>query len=238
MKTYLYTHAYAVTLQQPAFYRKSLLILLFTLTTYILFAQNGHSGNTGQNSSFSLPLVLKNFTASLNNRKVTLNWTTGHEKDLNYFVIERSTNGKDYTEAGVVFAYGNSTVVQSYSYPETINTKAKGVIYYRLRMTDSQKRFQYSPVRLVRFDEEVMNVQVQAYPNPVVNELRITVPAKWQNQQVSYELYNTNGNLVKRVSNVSAGQTETLSVADLGAGSYVVKAYTKDETASQRIVKR
>lgn len=187
---------------------------------------------------FTLPLVLKTFNASLHNKKVKLDWVTGHEKDVSHFVVERSTNGTDYNEVGVVFAKGNSTAVQEYTFPETLNTTAKGVVYYRLKMMDTENRHQYSPVRIVRLGDATTDVQVQAYPNPVVNELRITVPVKWQNQVVSYELYNTNGNVVKRVTNTSASQTETMSVADLGAGTYVMKAYTKDEVASQRVVKR
>ncbi|HYF31926.1 MAG TPA: T9SS type A sorting domain-containing protein [Chitinophagaceae bacterium] len=187
---------------------------------------------------FTLPLVLKNFNASLNNKKVNLDWVTGHEKDLSHFVVERSTNGIDYTDAGVVFAAGNSTAVQQYNFSEVLNTGSKGVVYYRLKMMDSQKRYQYSPVRIIRMGDAATQVTVQAYPNPVINELRITVPATWQNQQVSYEVYNMNGNLVKRITNGNASQTETLNVKELGAGSYVVKAYTKDEAASQRIVKR
>ncbi|MGB8193650.1 MAG: T9SS type A sorting domain-containing protein [Chitinophagaceae bacterium] len=190
-----------------------------------------------QGVEFTLPLVLKNFNASLNNKKVNLDWVTGHEKDLSHFVVERSTNGVDYTEAGIVFSLGNSTAVQQYNYQDMVSTSSKGVIYYRLKMMDSYKRYQYSPVRIVRIGDAPTEVQVQAYPNPVINELRVTIPASWQNKQVSYEVYGANGNLVKRISTGNASQTETLNVQGLGKGSYIVKAYTQNESASQRIVK-
>ena len=191
-----------------------------------------------ESQEFTLPLALKNFDASLNKQKVNLGWTTGHEKDISHFVIERSTNGIDYMETGIVFAQGNSQVTQKYSFADALNTSSKGVIYYRLKMMDTEQRHQYSPVRLVRVGDAPADVTVQAYPNPVVNELRITVPQNWQGKQVSYELYNVNGNLVKRIANNNASQTETLNVRELGTGTYVVKAYTSDESASQRIVKR
>jgi hypothetical protein len=236
MKTYPCTHAHAVAIH-PTFIRKGLFLLFSTLITFFAFA--GNPGETPANQAeFQLPLVLKSFKVSLHNKDIKLNWVTGHEKDLSHFVIERSTNGTDYVEVGVVFASGNSTALQQYSFPDQVNTKTKVVLYYRLKMMDSQKRYQYSPVRLVRIDDSQVSVQVQAYPNPVINELRITVPASWQNKQVSYELYNTNGNLVRRIATGSASQTETLSVKELNAGTYIVKAYTKDETASQQIVKR
>jgi hypothetical protein len=237
MKTYHYTHARAVSLQQPSFLRKSLFLLLATLLTVFAFAQPGQGGGNNQGVEFMLPLVLKSFKASLNNKKVALKWVTGHEKDLSHFVVEYSTNGVDYTDEGIVFALGNSTAVQNYSF-DVLNTKSTGVIYYRLKMMDSQKRYQYSPVRLVRVGDAQVEMQVQAYPNPVVSQLRITVPAAWQNKQVSYDLYDANGILVKRISSESANQTETMNVATLQKGNYIVKAYTKEETASQRIVKK
>ena len=161
------------------------------------------------------------------------------KKDLRHFVIERSTNGVNYTEESVVFAMGNSTAVQNYDFSDALSTSSKGVVYYRLKLIDSRRRYQYSPVRLIRLSENAAaEMKVQAFPNPVVNELRVTVPASWQNKQVSYELYNLNGSLVKRITNMNANQTETLNVKELGAGTYVVKAYTQNESASERIIKR
>lgn len=235
MKTYLNTHARAVTLHQPSVLKKGLFLLLSTLVTYFAFA--GGEPKPTQDVEFSLPLVLKNFNASLNNKKVSLNWVTGHEKDLSHFVIERSTNGRDYTEVAIVFAMGTSNAVQSYSFADFVTTETRGIIYYRLRMLDSRKRHQFSPVRIIRVADATSNVKFETYPNPVVNELRVTVPASWQNKQVSYELYNMSGNLVKRISTNNASQTETLNVKALGTGTYVVKAYMQNESASQRIVK-
>jgi hypothetical protein len=235
MKTYLNTHVRAVTLQQSSMYRKGLFLLLSTLVTYFAFA--GEEPKPAQEAEFSLPLVLKTFNASLNNKKVNLTWVTGHEKDLSHFIIERSTNGRDYTEVAIVFAMGNPKAVQSYNFADLVDADTRSIIYYRLRMLDSRKRQQFSPVRIIRISDAASNVKVTAYPNPVVNELRVTVPASWQNKQVSYELYNLSGNMIKRISTNHASQTETLNVKELGNGTYIVKAYTQSESASQRVVK-
>jgi hypothetical protein len=244
MKTYPYTHSRAIALPHNSLLWKSIFLLISTLITVFAFAGGGGGNNSGSGngadeaSQFSLPLVLKTFKASVNNKKINLDWVTGHEKDLTHFVIERSTNGKDYTQVGIVFALGNSTAVQNYNYPDAINTTTKGVVYYRLKLMDSRQRHQYSPVKLVRINDGAAEMQVLAYPNPVVNELRITVPSAWQSKQVSYEVYNMNGSMVKRITSANASQTEILNVKDLGTGTYVVKAYTQTETLSQRIVKK
>ncbi len=188
-------------------------------------------------ATFHLPLVLNQFNATLNNKKVSLNWVTGMEKELSHFVIERSTNGVDYMEAGRVSAKGSSNVKIDYSFQDILNSGAKGMIFYRLRMVDIDNRFQYSSVRAIRVAEMKDEVKILAYPNPVTTELRITLPQDWQDQKVSYGLYNVNGQLVKKVVNNKSGQTEIMNVSDIAAGLYIMKVSNGDESAVQRIVK-
>jgi hypothetical protein len=186
---------------------------------------------------FTLPLVLLNFDATLNNKKVALNWVTGKEKELSHFVIERSTNGVNYSEVGMVFATGNSDVKVNYSFADAINSQASGVLYYRLKMVDTDGKIQRSQVRLIRLGEQKENMSIATYPNPVTSELRITIPSSWQNKTISFDLFNANGQLVKHVVNTRASQTEMINVSDLNAGVYVVKASNGNEAAVQRIVK-
>jgi hypothetical protein len=187
---------------------------------------------------FTLPLVLNNFNATLSNQKVMLNWQTGMEKELSHFVVERSIDGANYTDAGMVFAGGNSGVKLNYSFADQVVSSPKGIVYYRLRMVDLDKKYQHSTIRVIRTNEATASVKMTTYPNPAVNELRVTVPSSWQNKSVNYQVFNTNGQLVKQIVNAAASQTETIDVKDLGAGLYVVKASTATETATQRIIKK
>lgn len=186
---------------------------------------------------FRLPLVLQRFDAVYNNGMVSVNWSTGMEKDLSHFVIERSSNGSDYQEVGMLFTEGNTDMRREYSFPDRIGTGHSGVLYYRLRMVDMDGRFQYSPVRLIRIGEAQEQVKLLTYPNPVVNELRVTIPAAWQNQDVSFAIINSNGQVVKQVRNSRAGQTETINVQDITAGVYFVRVTAGSASAIQRIVK-
>lgn len=187
---------------------------------------------------FTLPLVVTSFDASLENKNVTLKWETGKEKRLSHFVIQRSTNGIDYDDAGVVFASGSSDVKQDYSFTDALKSSAKGVLYYRLEMVDQKNAYDFTNVRIIKVGgDATASLHLQAFPNPVMDELRITVPASWQEKQVSYDLYNGNGQLVKHIASNQANQTETLSMQGLGRGMYVVKAYTGNEIASQIVVK-
>jgi len=191
--------------------------------------------NTTQ--EFSLPLVLTEFSATFNNKVVGLSWITGKEKSLSYFIIERSVNGIDYKEIGIVLAAGGNNVKTTYNFPDEINNKATGIVYYRLKMVDFEGRSQRSQIRMIRIGNEKDNIRLDTYPNPVTSELRITLPLAWQNATVSFDLYNANGQMVKHMVAGKSNQTEILNVNELKTGLYIMKVSNGNETAVQRIVK-
>ncbi|HYC28289.1 MAG TPA: T9SS type A sorting domain-containing protein, partial [Chitinophagaceae bacterium] len=189
-------------------------------------------------SARSLPVNLTAFDVSLINKKIAVSWSTSVEKNASHFVVQRSTDGVDFTDAGIIFTEGNYTNSRSYSFKDPISTNGKGVLYYRLKTVDMDGQYELSPIRLVKLGESDGRLELQAYPNPVVNELRITIPEAWQNRQVVYELYTGDGQLLKRFLNKSATQTEIIGMQQYQPGIYVVKALNDKEMASQRIIKR
>lgn len=194
-------------------------------------------GRLGDPTPFSLPLVLLSYDISMSNRNVFMNWVTGQEKKISHFVIERSFNGTNYVESGVVVAAGNSDMKRSYSYSETLTTQA-GVVYYRLRMVDTYGHFQTSEVRIVRTGLDAnASTQLQAFPNPAVNQVALTVPPKWQSKHVDFYVYDMSGHMVRRVTNNKSSQTETVDLRGLEKGCYMVKASTESETLVQRVMK-
>lgn len=186
----------------------------------------------------SLPVKLGLFSAvKKDDTKVQLTWITEQELNVSHFVVERSFDGKEYAEAGLVFAHGNSNTAITYKFTDELRGNNKGMIYYRLRMVDLDGSAELSTVRLIKSGETKQTAAIAVFPNPVVNELRITLPANWQEQPVNVEIFNNNGQLVKRTVTSKANQTETMNVADLGTGTYVVKVSSGNESAVQRIIK-
>jgi hypothetical protein len=187
-----------------------------------------------------LPVKLESFTAILNNNsnKVDLRWVTSYEKNVSHFVVEKSTDGKNYADAGVVFAYGNTSDIMNYTFTDIITTQEK-VIYYRLRTIDADGKFDYSATRIIRTAKQTENtVTILTYPNPVTSELRITIPNNWQGKKVTYELLNANAQITKKAEAGSGSQTETMNVSSLAPGLYVVKVSCGAESATQKIIKR
>jgi Secretion system C-terminal sorting domain len=186
-----------------------------------------------------LPVELASFTAMLiSDSKVDLKWTTAVEKNLSHIVIEKSLDGKEFADAGVVFANGNTSDEMNYSYSDKLNA-SQTVVYYRLRFEDIDGHKQFSPIRAIRIAKQnEQKVTILTYPNPVTTELRVTVPRDWQGKKVSYEVLNNNGRLSIRTESGNSSQTEAINVSSLNSGVYLVRVTCNGETAVQKIVKQ
>ena len=126
-----------VTLKQTLL--KSALVLFVSALSLIA---NAGSLSTGT------PLVkLASFTAAVNNtnnNKVDLKWSTEAETNLNYIMVEKSTDGVNFKDAALVFTYGNTTAKSDYSFADNISKIKSGVVYYKLRSVAVDGTVQYS----------------------------------------------------------------------------------------------
>jgi len=204
-----------------------------------LAGQNNHNLDFGFSDN-PLPLSLISFTAQLNsNNQANLKWTTVSEVDFSHFVIEKSTDGIHFADAATVLAAGNAADITNYNFLDNINVNGTALLYYRLRSVDMDGKFHLSAIRVLRIGKEAYNyINILAYPNPVTNELRITIPANWQTKKVTYELFNGNGQAATRKETASSSQTETLHVNSLAPGFYIVRVSCNGETAQQKIIKK
>ncbi len=185
----------------------------------------------------TLPVSLIDWNAIYVNSNVSLKWTTTSEKNASHFIIERSYDASEYTDAAMIFAVGNSDIANNYSFTDKLPASNTGVIYYRLKMVDMDGKSTVSTTRIVRIGKVAAQVKVTAYPNPVQSELRVTIPQNWQDKQVSYQLMNANGQVIKSYSVAHANQTEVISMTQVPTGMYVIKVNSGNETGTQTIVK-
>lgn len=190
-------------------------------------------------SDVTLPVNMVSFTAILNAMNAAeLKWTTATEKNASHFEVEKSLDGKNYTQAALVFAFGNTTETINYTFTDkNINTAKPGVIYYRIRTVDNDGSSELSFVRSIRIGKQEEALKIITYPNPAVNEIKVTIPSSWQGKQVTYALYNNNGQIVSQQTERSASQTETMDMTRMAPGYYIVKATCNGEQAQQIVIR-
>ncbi len=191
-------------------------------------------------TSIPLPLTLVSFTAQLNTSNIVeLKWSTVTEINVSHFEIEKSADGIHFTKAGTVSAKGNTEDISHYGMNDMVNSNQSSLFYYRLRSVDMDGKNQLSQTRIIRISKQTeKSISIVTYPNPVSNEVRITIPATWQNKKVVYEVYDASGKMIKRIQTASSSQTETMNVSNLSPGFYIVRVSQDGQTAQQKIVKQ
>jgi 3',5'-cyclic AMP phosphodiesterase CpdA len=96
-----------------------------------------------------LPVLLSSFTATLNNDKVFLDWTTQTENNNKYFTIERSVDGVNFNLSGKVNGAGNSATINNYRLIDY--APLPGINYYRLSQTGNDGNITYHGIKKVTY---------------------------------------------------------------------------------------
>jgi hypothetical protein len=117
--------------------------------TLVNFALSSTISNYVASPLTALPVTYTSFIANKKGNSSVLQWQTQQEQNSASYIIERSTDGKEFTGIGQVAAAGNSSVVRSYSF--TDETPAAGKNYYRLNQVDLDGRSNYSTIKIVDF---------------------------------------------------------------------------------------
>jgi hypothetical protein len=185
----------------------------------------------------TLPVKMTGFQAMLENKNVKLNWTTAAEENFSHYVVERSTDGKTYSEIATVFANGNTSQASVYGFKDNNVSSATGILYYRLRLVEMSKEASYSEVKVIRLAKDKGALELIVFPNPAKDVVKVTMPNTWQNKKVIVEIYNANGIRIRYTELSNTSQTETVRLGDLSKGFYVVKATSEGRTLEQRIIK-
>lgn len=179
-----------------------------------------------------LPVSLATFTATKSSSSTQLSWRTASELNNAHFSIERSADGREYKEIGVVQGHGTSLEPRSYTY--TDESPAHGLNYYRLRQVDFDGQYEYSQVVSVQFSSGKESVQL--FPTLVRQqvELRFGAPA---DSEGNVRIFNQSGREVQRVDFAPDTESLLIPVEALPGGQYFVRVQSGHMVQSLRFVK-
>ena len=191
-------------------------------------------------TSVPLFISLVSFTGSWLSEAPKLSWTTASEKNNSYFVIERSSNGADFTSIDKVMSKatnGNSDQGFNYTYTDNMLSKQHlTAAYYRLRAVDKSGMSTVS--RVIHLSSGTSGLASAAtlnvYPNPATDRIWISI-ANVQ-QGVAFNLQSSMGAIIyhQKISS-SEGQT-SLDVSKLPAGQYYLQAITDNGSVTNQSI--
>ncbi|WP_281615307.1 T9SS type A sorting domain-containing protein [Flammeovirga sp. SubArs3] len=171
-----------------------------------------------------LPVELVYFEAITNNDAVELIWETASEENNSHFLIEKSTDKRNWLVVDQIKGMGNSNI--SISYQLIDKAPYKGISYYRLTQVDFDGSYEiFSPVMISVGEIEI--VEIHAFPIPSANAITIT-----SIQKIFYDkimVFNINGQSVLEAVDIQRyGENQlTISLEKLDNGVYFFKNYNE-----------
>ena len=191
-----------------------------TQTTPALAAADLFSWWTLVDNSKPLPVEFLDLSANCERGDVTVKWSTATEQNSDYFTVERSFDGTNFSAIGNnIQAAGNSSTVQNYSFVD--NDAYSGTSFYRIRETDFNGTYIFSA-----------NVTVNGCAGDdviIYNEdggAAVNINAT-EDGQYNIEMYDMLGHkIINEIKNVTAGNNHIkLNAGNIASAIYVVKVY-------------
>ena len=139
-----------------------------------------------------LPLKLIEFSVNPFNNRVECNWVIENSEDLNYVIIERSSDGINFSAFSIIQAPSNAIGVWNFhqSFTNTNNISA----FFRLRMISQNGNESFSSV--INISSRGLSVN-RIWPNPVKEQL-FAESTFSSSGIVEYTVYNISNKLVSK----------------------------------------
>lgn len=166
------------------------------------FKSNGINdlGSSGWNADIScddpLPINFIEFKAILKDESVKLEWIISDQINNDYFVVERSNNGKDFIPFDTIKGSGNYTGKVNFSCIDF--NPFKGTSYYRLKQVDLDGQFSFSKMQSVTAPD---NSYIKVYPQPAEDKVILSFSRQ--------EIHKIEIQLVDKVGRVILTKEET-----------------------------
>jgi hypothetical protein len=165
----------------------------------------------------TLPVNFTSFSGVIKDNKAALSWSTAHEENNSYFVVERSANGRSYDSVGRVQA-GSSTS-NTYSFTED---NANAISYYRLKQVDANGTYTYSTV--ITLKNANGSREMTVYPTQATSTIQYVVTNEAQ-AKAMVQVFNITGQPVISQQEVLLGglNVRSVNVSNLVKGAYFLK---------------
>jgi len=174
-----------------------------------------------------LGLTLMDFNAQAQDCRVQLNWQVANVKNFSHFAVERSADGRNFTNIAEL----PYTHVAGYTY--TDRAPENGTNYYRLKLADIGTQYSYS--KIVSTNIDCRSGAVKVYPTVTSGRVRIILPQAYSESKI--QLYNIFGQPVNKPAGGS-GTSRTIDLDDLPNAVYLLQVINGNEILSFKIQKQ
>jgi len=181
-----------------------------------------------------LAILLRKFSVTQDGATNLIKWTTEQEENLEYFEVERSINGKDFVPINKQPAR-NQLLPNNYNFAD--NSFPTGVNYYRLKITEIDKKEKYSIV--VKTVTDVESKGLTIIPNPNKGNFGLVFNSQ-TTEPILINIRDAHGKLIhNRTESVSMGQNVIYinGLENQKAGAYFITVEQGSKLRQAQFVK-
>lgn len=182
----------------------------------------------GTISLIPLPVNFIGLDAKKSAAAVQLTWKVAGEENVLRYEVEKSENGRNFTNIGSVQSSGKDT----YTF---IDANGTGTAFYRIRNVDGDGKYKYSTI--VRIANGKSEIVLKAFPQPVQNQLTLQHPTANGNALIS--LSTASGQIVRSFTPASGSMQTPVDMSSLQPGLYLLRFDAGDgNTQTLKVVKQ
>lgn len=189
---------------------------------------------TPQGSMSTLPVAFQKLSATLQNNTVLLKWKVADPQEVDHFIVQRSTDQRNFTDIGYILSDGAAT---EYELKDQSITNTISKYYYRIKAYSMDNKIVLSNICVVRLSNDADKIELSIYPNPVASQFTLLFPQSWQGKNARLDILSMNGSIVGAQYLSSVKLTETIEADRLPKGAYLIRVVCGEETLQKTILK-
>jgi len=171
----------------------------------------------------TLPVTFLGLTSVKNDDAVNINWQVSYEINTLKYIVERSTDGINFSDIGSTPFRDGNALNNAYQFTDNNLPAMSGTIYYRIRELDVDGSVVYS--KIVSVQQNTLAGRLSVYPNPA----RTSVTVSFSHSvggMVSLRLFDLKGSMLwQQQQQAAAGQNNIQIdyIRNLPAGVYILQ---------------
>lgn len=174
------------------------------------------------------------FKGALIDKKAILTWESTFEQDIRQFIIEKSTDGRNFTP----YKYMDPKNVSGSIYNAEDETLANGINFYRLKVINMDGSINYSVVVKINYTKGSPSTW-SIYPNPASVGTSVVFHSS-VSKNIELSVLDITGKLISRKSmRINSGLTKlNIPAEKLSQGMYLVKIADGDNIETAAFIKK
>lgn len=179
----------------------------------------------------ALAIDLLDFSATVKENQVSLDWSTRSESNNDYFMVEHSLDGRTFEAVEKIDGAGTTTMINDYTF-EYQETK-KGAHYYRIQQVDFNGTSSYSQIEEIFIEN---NNTISIHPTLVDQDITVNVGSEL-NTDAQINIFDATGQIVFEAIVSKHDTNKTLNIADLNTGTYFIIINADGQLHSTKFMK-